>query len=299
MNGFFLGGRNIKVGRPHNAAGILGTSAAAIQPAIPASLPQLNAANRIYVGSIHWDLTPDDLKTVFQAFGPIRTCVLMPNPETGKHKGYGFIEFENGQSAEDAIGQMNGWELGGRQIKVGRAVSSSPMPSEIPLGASTTTQPVTLPQDKNVNIVLPPGFPTGIAKKPEESLSLEENITISNPNQRYEIMQKLARGPTTTTPKPSRCVVLRNMVDAENVDEDLEGEVAEECSKFGVVEKVVIFQEKIPDAPKPVVKIFVLFNNSQESQKAISLLDGRFFGGRQITAQLFDDQKFLSEQYAD
>eukprot|EP01089_Gocevia_fonbrunei_P000584 TRINITY_DN1058_c0_g1_i2.p1 TRINITY_DN1058_c0_g1~~TRINITY_DN1058_c0_g1_i2.p1 ORF type:complete len:224 (-),score=82.08 TRINITY_DN1058_c0_g1_i2:33-704(-) len=223
----------------------------------------------------------------------------MPNPETGKHKGYGFIEFENGQSAEDAIGQMNGWELGGRQIKVGRAVSSSPMPSEIPLGASTTTQPVTLPQDKNVNIVLPPGFPTGIAKKPEESLSLEENITISNPNQRYEIMQKLARGPTTTTPKPSRCVVLRNMVDAENVDEDLEGEVAEECSKFGVVEKVVIFQEKIPDAPKPVVKIFVLFNNSQESQKAISLLDGRFFGGRQITAQLFDDQKFLSEQYAD
>lgn len=36
-----------------------------------------NASNRIYVGSIHWDLTADDLKTVFEAFGTIKSCVLM------------------------------------------------------------------------------------------------------------------------------------------------------------------------------------------------------------------------------
>jgi hypothetical protein len=35
------------------------------------------ARNRIYVGSIHWDLTSDDIKTVFEAFGPVKSCVLM------------------------------------------------------------------------------------------------------------------------------------------------------------------------------------------------------------------------------
>jgi len=59
-----------------------------------------------------------------------------------------FIEYENAKSAEEAIGQMNGWELGGRQIKVGRAISSTPSPTGIPT--------LTLPTLGNPLAVLPP-----------------------------------------------------------------------------------------------------------------------------------------------
>jgi RNA recognition motif-containing protein len=46
--------------------------------------------NRIYVGSIHWDIGEQDLRDVFSAFGEIKTCNLIYNPETGRHKGYWY-----------------------------------------------------------------------------------------------------------------------------------------------------------------------------------------------------------------
>jgi len=52
----------------------------------------------------------------------LQSCQLIPNPETGKHKGYGFVEFETEDAAKGAIQCMNGFQLGGRQLKVGVAV---------------------------------------------------------------------------------------------------------------------------------------------------------------------------------
>ena len=57
----------------------------------------------------------------------------------------------------------------------------------------------------------------------------------------------------------SRCIVLHNMITPEEVDDELEEEVTGECGKFGLVEKVVIYQE--PSHTGDVVKIFVLFQS--------------------------------------
>ena len=59
----------------------------------------------------------------------------------------------------------------------------------------------------------------------------------------------------------SSVVVLRNMISADEVDEELEDEVTSECSKFGVVERVVIYQERqgIDEDAEVIVKIFVVF----------------------------------------
>ena len=48
--------------------------------------------NRCYVGNIHWEINEDHIRKVFSPFGEIVSCQLIPNPETGRHKGYGFIE---------------------------------------------------------------------------------------------------------------------------------------------------------------------------------------------------------------
>ena len=59
----------------------------------------------------------------------------------------------------------------------------------------------------------------------------------------------------------SPVIVLRNMVSAEEVDEELEDEVTSECSKFGVVQRVIIYQERqgVDEDADIIVKIFVVF----------------------------------------
>lgn len=79
-----------KVGRPSN----IGQA----QPIIDQLAEEARAFNRIYVASVHPDLSDDDIKSVFEAFGRIKSCMLAREPTTGKHKGYGFIG-ENKASA--------------------------------------------------------------------------------------------------------------------------------------------------------------------------------------------------------
>ena len=59
-------------------------------------------------------------------------------------------------------------------------------------------------------------------------------------------------------------IVLRNMVDAEDLDEELEEEVTGECSKYGAVERVIIYQEKqgVEEDAETIVKIFVMFSKT-------------------------------------
>jgi len=57
---------------------------------------------------------------VFEAFGVVSSCSLAPDQMTGKHKGYGFIEYSSQQSSQDAIVAMNLFDLGGQYIRVGR-----------------------------------------------------------------------------------------------------------------------------------------------------------------------------------
>lgn len=128
MNGVMIGGRNIKVGRPSNMP--------QAQPIIEQIMEEAKSYNRIYIASVHNDLTEDDIKSVFEAFGKIKMCKLSLGNIPGKHKGYGFIEYENNQSAQDAIASMNLFDLGGQYLRVGRAITP-PNVSIIPSGLST------------------------------------------------------------------------------------------------------------------------------------------------------------------
>ena len=47
---------------------------------------------RVYIGSIYYNISEEDIRAIFGAFGTIKSCQLMPDAETGKHKGFGFIE---------------------------------------------------------------------------------------------------------------------------------------------------------------------------------------------------------------
>lgn len=74
--------------------------------------------NKIYVGNLSWDITEDELTDFFITFGSIKSVKLISDRETGRLKGFGFIEFDEAGSAQTAVDNANGKELLGRAMKV-------------------------------------------------------------------------------------------------------------------------------------------------------------------------------------
>uniref|UniRef100_A0A3P8W9H4 Poly(U) binding splicing factor 60 n=1 Tax=Cynoglossus semilaevis TaxID=244447 RepID=A0A3P8W9H4_CYNSE len=358
MNSVVLGGRNIKVGRPSN----IGQA----QPIIDQLAEEARAFNRIYVASLHVDLSDDDIRSVFEAFGKIKSCILSREPTTGRHRGYGFIEYEKAQSAQDAVASMNLFDLGGQYLRVGKAVTPpiplltpAPPPGGLPaaaaMAAATASAKITaqdgvgvsmlgaltapallaaglpqavmaaqapgvitgvtparpgLPQVGLVNPVLaaPPHQAASVSSEVKggeeeaelkeealqdggtEPLSEQEHMSISGSSARHMVMRKLLRQ------QESSVMVLRNMVGPDDIDDDLEGEVTEECGKFGQVKRVIIYQERQgeEDDADVIVKIFVEFAEASEMNRAIQALDQRWFGGRKVEAQMYDQERFES-----
>lgn len=453
MNGALMGGRNIKVGRPSNMP--------QAQQVIDEIQEEAKNFNRIYVASIHPDLSEEDIKSVFEAFGPIMYCKLAQGTSLHTHKGYGFIEYANKQAMDEAIASMNLFDLGGQLLRyvfckfllficinchciyrVGRSITppnalvspatNSTMPtaaavaaaaatakiqaldavaSNAVLGLSATTPALGIssigntkvgtlplaaaPSSFHPSIALPattgPAFlaasifqnpsvnpslltatastiqavtaqainsanktiianPSGMSvpvvgkigtvttegliappqtsvvgaliaktavsatnqpdnqKKAQEkqqeelqkklieegetqTLQQQENMSIKGQSARQFVMQRLMR------PQESRVIILRNMVGPEDVDETLQEEIQEECSKFGTVSRVIIFNEKQTeneddDEAEIIVKIFVEFSMASEAERGKEALHGRFFGGRRVIAELYDQSLF-------
>lgn len=75
---------------------------------------------RVYVGSISFEVREETIKTAFSAYGTIKSINMSWDQITLKHKGFAFVEYELPEAAQLALEHMNGIQLGGRQIKVGR-----------------------------------------------------------------------------------------------------------------------------------------------------------------------------------
>lgn len=72
------------------------------------------------MGSVQFDIGEADITTLFSQFGPLKRVDMMPDPLHRRHRGFGFLEFETPEAAALALTIMDGVELGGRAIKVGR-----------------------------------------------------------------------------------------------------------------------------------------------------------------------------------
>ncbi|CAI0545581.1 unnamed protein product [Linum tenue] len=98
---------------------------------------------------------------------------------------------------------------------------------------------------------------------------------------------------------PTRVLMLRNMVGPGEVDDELEDEVASECAKYGTVTKVLIFEITEPSFPRhEAVRIFIQFERSEETTKALVDLDGRYFGGNTVRASFYEEEKFNKNELA-
>ncbi|TIA92145.1 hypothetical protein E3P99_00745 [Wallemia hederae] len=97
--------------------------------------------------------------------------------------------------------------------------------------------------------------------------------------------------------EPSKCIILRNMVKLHEVDDDLSQEVADECNKNGIVERVVVHTPKEYSDESDAVKILVKFSGLVGAYKNVRALNGRYFGGAQIIAKYYPDEAFVRGIY--
>ncbi|KAL4855786.1 DNA-damage-repair/toleration protein [Chlorella vulgaris] len=103
---------------------------------------------------------------------------------------------------------------------------------------------------------------------------------------------KRQRSATFNRP-PTRVVLLTNMIGPGEVDKELDREVGEECSKYGAVTNVMIFEVTEAGFPSDqAVRIFVQFDRTEAATKALVDLQGRFFGGREVAASFFEEDRF-------
>ncbi|GJN90218.1 hypothetical protein Rhopal_003217-T1 [Rhodotorula paludigena] len=215
----------------------------------------------LYVGSLNFALTSDDIREVFQPFGELETVELHRDPATGKSKGYCFVKFKKHEDAMVAIEKMNNFPLAGREIKVGLVADRS----------ATFSQHL---------------------GQQESQLEREEGGTGKlDANARIDLMQKLARidRPPDLPPTP---ILMKNAFNPEEETErdwdlELADDVKGECEdKYGKVLDIYVVKESSEG------EIFIRFEATDAATKAVQGLNGRWFGGKQIAASHVGDSLF-------
>ncbi|CAL1684970.1 unnamed protein product [Lasius platythorax] len=230
---------------------------------------------RLYVGSLHFNITEDMLRGIFEPFGKIDNIQLIMDPETGRSKGYGFLTFRNADDAKKALEQLNGFELAGRPMKVGNVTERTDLiqgpslldtdeldRSGIDLGATGRLQ---------------------LMFKLAEGTGLEIPPAAANALNMAPVMTQPQPPPQAAPPIATQCFMLSNMFDPQNETnpnwaKEIRDDVIEECNKHGGVLHVYV------DQASPQGNVYVKCPSIATAVAAVNSLHGRWFAGRVITA---------------
>ena len=75
----------------------------------------------IFVGNLDFNTSEDELRTMFETYGLVDRVSIMTDRDTGRSRGFGFVEMTNAEDGEKAIAALNGSQLGGRTLNVNEA----------------------------------------------------------------------------------------------------------------------------------------------------------------------------------
>jgi RNA recognition motif-containing protein len=98
------------------------------------------ATQNLFIGSLAYATNDDSLKAFFEAIGPVSSARVITDRESGRSKGFGFVEFENDEDNQKAVDQLNGKELDGRAINVSLARPKEDRPARDNRGGDSFRQ---------------------------------------------------------------------------------------------------------------------------------------------------------------
>jgi cold-inducible RNA-binding protein len=82
----------------------------------------------LYVGNLPHSTTEAELRNIFEAHGAVEKITLVTDRDTGRSRGFGFVEMTNASEADKAIAALNGTDLGGRTLTINEAKAKSERP---------------------------------------------------------------------------------------------------------------------------------------------------------------------------
>ncbi|KAL1598884.1 Phosphatidylinositol-3-phosphatase SAC1 [Paraconiothyrium brasiliense] len=285
--------------------------------------------HRLYVGNIHFSVTEEDLKEIFLPFGELEQVTLQRDEQNPtRSKGYGFVQFVDPNDAKKALTEMNGFELAGRQIRVGLGNDKFTPESTAHLLRNFPQQAASYQgsafsgaggrgayaggsggvfdrahgrDDRGISgaSALDDTDMAGVNFKQVDRNKLMMNLArneVDVPTKKDDRPIAKARAPVENTIAPSKCIKIQNAFDADqelnqfgpNWAKDLETEVKTECNSK-YGNVVHIAVDANSDG-----EIFVKFDSVSGGEKALQGLNGRNFNYRTIRASYVVDKVYNS-----
>ncbi|GAY60257.1 hypothetical protein CUMW_200540 [Citrus unshiu] len=255
---------------------------------------------KLYVGNLHFNMTETQLRKLFEPFGPVELVQLPLDTETGQCKGFGFVQFAQLEHAKAAQSALNGkLEIVGRTLKVSSvtdhvgtqdtAAKSADFDDDDGGGLALNAQSRALLMQKLDR--------TGIATSIAGSLGVAPAVNGSAVNQQAislpVVGQPAVPVPAVTAPvipnmaaefigSPSECLLLKNMFDPAmetdpDFDLEIQGDVEEECSKYGRVKHIHVDK-------RSAGFVYLRFESTEAAASAQRAMHMRWFARRLISA---------------
>ncbi|KAJ6896952.1 RNA-binding protein 39-like isoform X1 [Populus alba x Populus x berolinensis] len=277
--------------------------------------PYTGGARRLYIGNLHFNITEDQLRQVFEPFGAVE-LVQLPHDESGHCKGFGFVQFARLEDARNALNLNGQVEIAGRPIKVSAVTDQAgAQDGGTNVGDFDDDEGGGLALNARSRALLMQKLDrTGTASSITGSLGTPTLPTApilgAAPAVAPAIAPLLSGSvlaipglpvaglhlPATTIPTvetigvPSDCILLKNMFDPKTETEpdfelDIKEDVQEECSRFGNVKHIHVDKNSAGF-------VYMRFENMQGAVNAQRALHGRWFAGKMITATFMVPQTY-------
>ncbi|KAK4711895.1 hypothetical protein R3W88_006408 [Solanum pinnatisectum] len=267
LDGVIFEGGPVKVRRPSDYNPSLAATLGPSQPSpnlnlaavglTPGSSGGLEGPDRIFVGGLPYYFTESQIRELLESFGQLRGFDLVKDRETGNSKGYAFCVYQDVSVTDIACAALNGIKMGDKTLTVRRANQGTTQPNP-------EQESVLLHAQQQIALqrfMLQPG---ALATK---VLCLTEVVSIDE---------------------------LKDDDDYQDILEDMRIE----CGKFGALLNVVIPRPNPNGEPTPGLgKVFLEYADVDSSSKARQGLNGRKFGGNQVIAVFYPENKFSEGDY--
>ncbi|XP_061730472.1 RNA-binding protein 39-like isoform X4 [Nerophis ophidion] len=249
---------------------------------------------RLYIGSLHFNITEEMLRGIFEPFGRIEGIQLMMDTETGRSKGYGFITFADAECAKKALEQLNGFELAGRPMKLGHVTERSDGSSAasfldndeldrsgIDLGTTGRLQ-LMARLAEGTGLQIPPAAQQALQMSGAIAIGAMAAVSAAmNPALNLNMNPPALSLPSQ--PLATHCFQLSNMFNPNSEEHpgwevDIQHDVIEECNKHGGVVHIYVDRNSLEG------NVYVKCPSLPAAMAAVSALHGRYFAGKMITA---------------
>ncbi|KAK2520574.1 Rbm39 [Columba guinea] len=245
---------------------------------------------RLYVGSLHFNITEDMLRGIFEPFGRIESIQLMMDSETGRSKGYGFITFSDSECAKKALEQLNGFELAGRPMKVGHVTERTDASSASSFLDSDELERtgIDLGTTGRLQLMARLAEGTGLQIPPaaQQALQMSGSLAfgaVADLQTRLSQQNEVLAAAASVQPLATQCFQLSNMFNPQTEEEagwdtEIKDDVIEECNKHGGVIHIYV------DKNSAQGNVYVKCPSIAAAIAAVNALHGRWFAGKMITA---------------